>query len=419
MGDKINQASSAAALVKKAILARSGVYFYTYQEMLRKGMKPGVVKPLYGEYRPAQVLIKNKDKFRYAVLTKEHPHVDMTPDTVKDNIQGVVGGDVDVVVLDNGEIGLQADVVFYTQEALDYYEKGAKETSAQYFSTVKESEDSAYDYILEDIESVAALAITARGRGGSQVRVLDSLNYLKRRGALMFPEKPKNGFLSFFTKRSQEKKSFSQIVFDSLSGYDGLTDDGKKERQVAVQEKMKDFPDSPEKNLLVSAVEDCFSSPGEALEGGDLLAVSLDGLSAICVAQAAVLSGTTDSIKKEEEEEEEKAAKDAKAAEDAKAKEEAEKKAAEDAKAKEEADKKAAEDAEAKKKEKKSTEDSVDAITAELAEVKKVIAGIPELVNSTVKQALGLEKKGIEDSIPVDPLLDGAKDNSYLLKHMF
>ena len=114
-----------------------------------------------------------------------------------------------------------------------------------------------------------------------------------------------------------------------------------------------------------------------------------------------------------------KAAEEKKAAEDAKAKEEAEKKAAEDAKAKEEADKKAAEDEEAKKKAKKSTEDSVDAITAELAEVKKVIAGIPELVNSTVKQALGLEKKGIEDSIPVDPLLDSAKDNSYLLKHMF
>ena len=238
----------------------------------------------------------------------------------------------------------------------------------------------------------------------------------------MFSEKSKNGFLSFLTKRSQEKKSFSQIVFDSLSGYDGLTDDGKKERQEAVQEKMKDFPDSPEKNLLASAVEDCFSSPKEALEGGDLLAVSLDGLSAICVAQASVLSGTTDSIKKEEEEkvaEDAKAAEEKKAAEDAKAKEEAEKKAAEDAKAKEEADKKAAEDEEAKKKAKKSTEDSVDAITAELAEVKKVIAGIPELVNSTVKQALGLEKKGIEDSIPVDPLLDSAKDNSYLLKHMF
>ena len=228
--------------------------------------------------------------------------------------------------------------------------------------------------------------------------------------------KSKNGFLSFFTKRSQEKKSFSQIVFDSLSGYDGLTDDGKKERQAAIQERMKDFPESPEKSLLIGAVEDCFSSPKEALENSDLSAISLDGLSAICVAQAAVISGTTDSKKEDEE----KAAEE-KAAEDAKKKEE-EEKASEDAKAKEEADKKAAEDAKKKEegKEKgKDTEDSAAAIVAAMDEVKQALAGIPDLVNNTVKQALGLEKKETIDSVSVDPLLNGAKDNSYLLKNMF
>lgn len=127
----IDEASSSAIIVKNAILARSGIYIYSHEEMLRRGHNPEVKKEFYREYRPASVLVAAKDKFKYAVLTKEHPH-SITADNIQQVIEGVVGSDIDVVSLEGNEIALKGEIAFYTKDGVEYYNTGAKETSAQY-----------------------------------------------------------------------------------------------------------------------------------------------------------------------------------------------------------------------------------------------------------------------------------------------
>ena len=170
----IDEASSSAIIVKNAILARSGIYIYSHEEMLRRGHNPEIKKDFYKEYRPASVLVSAKDKFKYAVLTKEHPS-SITADNVQQVIEGVVGSTIEVVTLDNNEIALKGELAFYTKDAVQYYDAGAKETSAQYRSKVSPVFGEDYDYILEEIQEVQGLALTRQGRGGSSVAVLDSL----------------------------------------------------------------------------------------------------------------------------------------------------------------------------------------------------------------------------------------------------
>ena len=76
---------------------------YSHDEMVRRGHTPAVKKDFYREYRPASVLAAAKDKFRYATLTKEHPN-EIDSSNIKDVFEGVVGSNVEVVVLENDEV---------------------------------------------------------------------------------------------------------------------------------------------------------------------------------------------------------------------------------------------------------------------------------------------------------------------------
>ena len=48
--ETLDEASSSALIVKDAILARSGIYVYSYDEMVRRGHVPETKKEFYKEY---------------------------------------------------------------------------------------------------------------------------------------------------------------------------------------------------------------------------------------------------------------------------------------------------------------------------------------------------------------------------------
>ena len=419
-GEKLtmDEASSSAIIVKDAILARSGIYVYSRDEMLRRGHNPEIVKDFYREYRPASVLINAKDKFKYAVLTKEHPAM-ITADNIKQVVEGVVGNTIEVVTLDNNEIALKGEVAFYTKDAVSYYESGAKETSAQYISKVSPVFGDDYDYLLEEIQEVQGLALTRQGRGGSSVAVLDSLI-----SAGIEAEKKiqgdksmnrLNSFLSFLGIGKSPQDELSSLVIDSLNGYSGLSETEKKSRRDKIDLLINPLSDSPEKKVLVATVADCFTFPVEVLAKKEEVSKGLTSLYKLCVSKDAVdLQATFDSIKTESEKEDTKDAED-----EEKKKKEAEEKETKDAEAKAKAEE------DEKKKKAEGTKDSV-VLDAESLEkilaktIDSIDSKIAAAVGPAVKEALGLNVKQVETKDSILPSFSSEEcDSSFLLKGMF
>lgn len=410
----VDEASSSAIIVKNAILARSGIYIYSHEEMLRRGHNPEVKKDYYREYRPASVLVAAKDKFKYAVLTKEHPR-SITADNIQQVIEGVVGSDIDVVSLENNEIALKGEIAFYTKDGVEYYNTGAKETSAQYISKVSPVFGPEYDYILDEIQEVQGLALTRQGRGGSSVAVLDSLISAETEKKLQGDKvMSKNSILSFLGIGKAPQDELSSLVIDSLTGYDALSEDAKKARREKVDLLLNPLADSPEKKILVDTVKDCFDYPKEVLEKKAEVSKGLKSLYSLCVSSdVAALQSTFDSIKEKEEdtkdaEEEEKKKKEA-------AEKEAKEKETKDAEAK------AKEDEEKKKKEAEGTKDSIVLDAAGLeAIITKVTDSVSAKIDEAVKKQLGIEvKKEVTNDSILPSFSSVENDSSFLLKDMF
>ena len=410
-----DEASSSAIIVKNAILARSGVYVYSYDEMVRRGYTPEVKKDFYKEYRPASVLAAAKDKFKYAVLTKEHPNM-ITNDNIKQVVEGVVGSNIDVVVLENDEIALQGEIAFYTTDAVDYYASGAKETSAQYNSKVVPVFNEDYDFILEEIQDVQGLALTLRGRGGPSVAVLDSLISAGQKDAEKNIQgdkimSSKNSILSFIGIGKSPQDELSSLVMDSLTGYSDLSETEKKARRDKVDNLINPLTETPDKKILIDTVKDCFTYSKEVLEKKDEVSKGLKAIYGRCVSTESVaLQATLDSIKSEskdsddEDEDDEKK----KAAKDAEEKAEEEKKA------------KAAKDAEDEEKAKE-TKDSLGLEATIETIVTRVADSMKVQIDDAVKKHLGIEvKTGEETKDSILPsFVASDKDNSFLLKNLF
>ena len=107
---------------KDVILCRSGIQLYHKSELesfITEDNKPPVEKEWYREYRPANVIVKAKDKFKSLPVTEEHPDVWVTPHNFKELAGGTLDKEIEVVALEGeaeGEIGLKSTITFYTDE---------------------------------------------------------------------------------------------------------------------------------------------------------------------------------------------------------------------------------------------------------------------------------------------------------------
>lgn len=265
---------------KGVILCRSGIQFYTHNElkgMMTEDNKPPKEKSIYKEYRPASVVVKAKEKFISLPVTKEHPSCWVTSSNFKELAGGVTGNDIDVVALEGdaeGEIGLKSSITFFTNDLFDYYQDN-KEVSVGYTCSKKwvdNPEEVGYDIILTEIEEVNHLAITRRGRGGSSVAVIDSSIWrLKpmRTGIIAWLRSlnKKNG------QKDSQALSFSSIVFDSLE-----KSSGKEEDVQPVLDSLAELKDCEQKELLINAVKDCFDNKELSLQHKEELSQQFDSM---------------------------------------------------------------------------------------------------------------------------------------------
>jgi hypothetical protein len=254
--------------------------------MLAMGFTLAEDKPLYRVYRPPHVLIEAKDKFCFAVVTKEHTAFDTSPENFREQAEGVVGDSVEVVTLENGNIGLKGRIAFYTKDVADYFESGNKETSAQYRMGLIPSDDpvrDGYDFVMTGIESVNGLAITAKGRGGKSVRVLVSTAVIDK----VIGGNKMGGFMSFLGlgKAKDTSFKFSDVLFGGIAKVktlDAKDTDGIEKAVGEVMSHVVSLGDSEAKEILTGAVSDCFKNAEAVLAKRDDVAKNIDVLYGKC-----------------------------------------------------------------------------------------------------------------------------------------
>jgi hypothetical protein len=267
---------------KDVILCRSGIQLYHKSEVasfITEDNKPPVEKEWYKEYRPANVIVKAKDLFKSLPVTKEHPDVWVDSTNFNELAGGTLDKEIDVVALEGeaeGEIGLKSNITFYTDELYNYYLNN-KEVSVGYTCKkhfVDNPEEVGYDIILDEITEVNHLAITKRGRGGSEVAVIDSII-----GGI---RPMRTGIFAFLKSKKQAVNdsnfSFGKTVLEAVKNSKGTTEEELAGEMKGVLDSMSILKDCEAKTKLTDVVKDCFDNKEMTLADEAELTATLDSM---------------------------------------------------------------------------------------------------------------------------------------------
>ena len=267
---------------KDVILCRSGIQLYHKSEVasfITEDNKPPVEMEWYREYRPANVIVKAKDLFKSLPVTQEHPDVWVDSKNFKELAGGTLDKEIDVVALEGeaeGEIGLKSNITFYTDELYNYYLNN-KEVSVGYTCKkhfVDNPDEVGYDIILDEITEVNHLAITKRGRGGSEVAVIDSII-----GGI---RPMRTGIFAFLKSKKQAVNdsnfSFGKTVLEAVKNSKGTTEEELAGEMKGVLDSMSILKDCEAKTKLVDVVKDCFDNKEMALADEAELTATLDSM---------------------------------------------------------------------------------------------------------------------------------------------
>ncbi len=267
---------------KDVILCRSGIQLYHKSEVvafMTEDNKPAVEREWYKEYRPANVIVKAKNLFKSLPVTKEHPDVWVDAKNFNELAGGTLDKEVEVVALDGeaeGEIGLKSNITFYTEELYNYYLNN-KEVSVGYTCKkhfVDNPDEVGYDIILDEITEVNHLAITRRGRGGSEVAVIDSII-----GGI---RPMRTGIFAFLKSQKQAVNdsnfSFGKTVLEAVKNSKGTTEEELAGEMKSVLDSMSILKDCEAKTKLVDVVKDCFDNKEMAIADEAELTATLDSM---------------------------------------------------------------------------------------------------------------------------------------------
>ena len=264
---------------KDVILCRSGIQIYSYAEVVAALGEPPVKKDFYKEYRPASVVVKAKDLFKSLPVCCEHPSEWITSKNFKELAGGTLDKEIEVVALEGeseGEIGLKSNITFYTDELYNYYLNN-KEVSVGYTCKkhyVENPDEVGYDILLDEITEVNHLAITRAGRGGSSVAVIDSII-----GGL---RPMRTGIFAYLAskmqKDSKESFSFGKEVLNAVKNSKGTTEEELASEMKGVLDSMSVLKDCEAKDTLLDVVKDCFDNKEKALANEGELTATLDSM---------------------------------------------------------------------------------------------------------------------------------------------
>ena len=252
-------------VVKKAVIARSGIYPYRKQELVMFGLNPDdapVKKDIYNVYRPSLVLAENKDRFSMMALTNEHPQAFLTNDTWKNYLVGYTGDSVDVNWnKDIDEVVISTPVAVIDSDAIDDLSSGKREVSCGYYGIFKFEDGISpngepYDIIMSGVKDNANhLALCQKARGGDTIRIMDS------KGGQMDVKKLASGLWRTARKfvagvMDADLGKFRETINQIVTNRASLSDEELKKDIDALISYTNDLPDSDEKNKLLRFIED-------------------------------------------------------------------------------------------------------------------------------------------------------------------
>ena len=376
-------------LQKDVILCRSGIQLYHKSEVasyITEDNKPAVEKEWYKEYRPAAVIVKAQDKCKSLPVTKEHPTIDwVTSENFSQLAGGVTSNDISIVALhgeSEGEIGIQSNLTFFTQELYNYYLDN-KEVSLGYTCKkhfVDNPEEVGYDIILDEIVMINHVAITRAGRGGSSVSIIDTIL-----GGL---KQMRSNFFGALTakKQTDSKESFGERVYNAVI----KAKDEKDKELNYVFDAINSFKDSEKKANIIAVVTDAFENKEKLKGNEEEFKKTIDAMYAsMCECSVEEMTKICTSTKDSECKEEEKKEEDSEDKEEEKKEEDSEdkeeEKKEEDSEDKEEEKKE--EDSEDKKEE--GTKDSSPLSKEDI--LKLMAENLAPLVKDSVKEVLGIK----------------------------
>lgn len=261
---------------REVILCRSGYQIYTRDELLAAGMDLSAlpVKECYTEYRPPAAVIKAKELFRRLPLTKEHPDEWVTDENWNLLAGGTTGEEVEVVAIDDVDIGLRSTLVFNSKSLYNYYQNGNREVSVGYIEKREVVLDNPnYDILMLSIEDVNHCAVTAKGRGGQSVAILDSII-----GGM---KSMRTGIFHFLKRKGKTEDSaapFSPHVFAALDEAKGKEGEAFEAVVSKVFDSVGGLKDCEQKEKLANMVRDAFENPTEALANKEELSKVLDSV---------------------------------------------------------------------------------------------------------------------------------------------
>ena len=376
-------------LQKDVILCRSGIQLYHKSEVasyITEDNKPAIEKEWYREYRPAAVIVKAQDKCKSLPVTKEHPTIDwVTSENFSQLAGGVTSNDISIVALhgeSEGEIGIQSNLTFFTQELYDYYLNN-KEVSLGYTCKkhfVDNPEEVGYDILLDEITTINHVAITRAGRGGSSVSIIDTIL-----GGL---KQMKSNFFGALVakKQTDSKESFGAKVYNAVI----KAKDEKDKELNSVFDAINSFKDGEKKANIIAVVTDAFENKEKLKGNEEEFKKTIDAMYAsMCECSVEEMTkmctSTKDSECKEEKKEE-----DSEDKEEEKKEEDSEDKE-EEKKEKDSEDKKEEEKKE-KDSEDKKEEGTKDSSPLNKEDILKLMAeNLAPLVKDSVKEVLGIK----------------------------
>lgn len=170
-------------IVKNMRICGSGIYTYNISEADLLGLLP-IPKEFEGlewinVYRPAEVLIKNKDKFARVPIITGH-HIVVNRENSMDLVVGMVGDTVNYEKDEkDGETYLYTTGTITAERGIEAYEKFGQ-LSVGYDPVMKwkkgEHNGVTYHAVLEGFNDINHLLICECARGGPQCMVMDSLD---------------------------------------------------------------------------------------------------------------------------------------------------------------------------------------------------------------------------------------------------
>jgi hypothetical protein len=168
-------------LHKNMRIAGSGVYKYNRSEAHLFGLSSDKLpagQTTFGIYRPAEVLVANKDLFaKVPIITGRH--VQITTANAKQYMVGFVGDSIVAEEDKDGETYLYAEGTITAGDGVDMYENYGQ-LSVGYVPQVEwksgEHRGEPYEAVLTGFKDVNHLLLCREARGGPQCMVMDSLD---------------------------------------------------------------------------------------------------------------------------------------------------------------------------------------------------------------------------------------------------